>query len=101
MRCAPVPAPPEGRETITEKGGAVCTVAQLAVVPDAAAEGGMKAMPTEHDGVVFNDGWFYDDFSRELETAACTRLRGREVAARRVLADTRRRRPASPSSSSA
>ncbi|MGD8862390.1 MAG: hypothetical protein PVI30_20430 [Myxococcales bacterium] len=48
--------PDEGRETVNDRGGAVCKVAQLRVENDA-------FMPT--DG--FADGWYYDDFSEDVQ----------------------------------
>jgi len=48
--------PDEGRESVTDQGGQVCTVQQLAVV-------GNEAQGTNG----FSDGWFYDDFSEEVE----------------------------------
>ncbi|MDH5675305.1 MAG: VWA domain-containing protein [Myxococcales bacterium] len=47
---------PEGRDTVSDKGGQVCTVAQLSVVGD--TTGASK----EGD----NEGWYYDNFSEEV-----------------------------------
>ncbi|MDH5675028.1 MAG: VWA domain-containing protein [Myxococcales bacterium] len=47
-------APPGDWSTVSDKGGAVCRVAQLAV------EGGATSST---DG--FTDGWYYDDFSED------------------------------------
>jgi hypothetical protein len=72
MRCDELPflkTPAGGRSTVSRDGGAVCTVAQLAVKPDAAAPGGMRAMPTVSDGITFDQGWYYDDFSPERMTS--------------------------------
>jgi hypothetical protein len=50
------------RASVSTTGGAVCNVAQLAVLPDAT---GKKAyQPTmQSNGQVYNSGWYYDDFS--------------------------------------
>jgi len=56
--------PEEGREAATDRGGAVCRVAQLRVVDD-------NFEATETDGVSFEHGWYYDDFSPEV-LAECT-----------------------------
>jgi hypothetical protein len=53
--------PPEaGEETMNKRGGARCRIAQLAVQ-------GNNFVPTETDGVMFNNGWYYDDFSDEVK----------------------------------
>jgi hypothetical protein len=69
--------PDEGRTPVTEVGGAVCKIAQLAV----RGEGMNKMqMPTPDDnGMVQNDGWYYDDFSREV-TMECTGTTKQRVA---------------------
>ncbi|MDD9932494.1 MAG: hypothetical protein OXT09_02760 [Myxococcales bacterium] len=48
--------PDEGREAVTDRGGQVCKVQQLAVI-------GNESQTT--DG--FSDGWFYDDFSEDVQ----------------------------------
>jgi hypothetical protein len=58
--------PDEGREAVTDRGGAVCKVAQMRVVADPAAEGGKRFEPTDNNGMVYSDGWYYDDFSAEV-----------------------------------
>jgi hypothetical protein len=54
----------EGREAVTDRGGAVCRVAQLRVADD-------MYEPTETDGVMFSEGWYYDDFSEQV-LSECT-----------------------------
>jgi hypothetical protein len=49
----------DGRESVTDKGGAVCKVAQMAVL-------GGEIRPADNGGQMFNEGWYYDDFSAEL-----------------------------------
>jgi len=65
--------PDPGRATRSAKGGAVCKVAQLAVVdleaPSDPNETKM-AVSTSHDGQVFEQGWYYDEFSKATQ-AAC------------------------------
>jgi hypothetical protein len=56
--------PVEGREAVTDRGGAVCRVAQMRVAND-------MYEPTETDGVMFDEGWYYDDFSDQVLTE-CT-----------------------------
>ena len=56
--------PVEGREAVTDRGGAVCRVAQMRVAND-------MYEPTDTDGVTFNEGWYYDDFSDQVLTE-CT-----------------------------
>jgi hypothetical protein len=48
----------------TKEGGARCRVPQLAVQ---GGETDKRTVPTESDGVVFQDGWYYDTFSAELQ----------------------------------
>jgi hypothetical protein len=57
--------PDQGREAVTDRGGAVCRVAQMRVV---GTGDNRDFEPTETDGVVFNEGWYYDDFSDAVET---------------------------------
>jgi hypothetical protein len=53
--------PPEaGEETMNKRGGARCRVAQLAVQNN-------NFVATETDGVMFNNGWYYDDFSDDVK----------------------------------
>ena len=52
--------PPTDGQTRTPRGGNRCRVAQLAV-QDA------RFVPTEVDGVGFSDGWYYDDFSEDVQ----------------------------------
>jgi hypothetical protein len=49
------------KEKTTKKGGAICIVAQLAVQNGA-------VVPTETNGMMFSQGWYYDDFTPERET---------------------------------
>jgi hypothetical protein len=54
--------PPDGdRERISDRGGRVCKVAQLAVRSSGGSE--QQIVPTEADGLTFDEGWYYDDFS--------------------------------------
>jgi hypothetical protein len=48
------------KEKTTKKGGSICIVAQLAVKEGA-------TVPTETNGQMFEQGWYYDDFSPERE----------------------------------
>jgi hypothetical protein len=52
----------------SDRGGAICKVAQLAVKGDA---GSRKYVSTETDGTKFSQGWYYDDFS-DTATKQCT-----------------------------
>jgi hypothetical protein len=56
----------KGGETFAQDGGAICRVAQLAVdaVPGTTR---FAPVPTVSDGATFSEGWYYDDFSRELD----------------------------------
>jgi hypothetical protein len=54
---------------MTDMQGQICKVAQLAVVPNAAGVLGPVASAT--GGQMFNEGWFYDDFSDEVKKS-CT-----------------------------
>jgi hypothetical protein len=57
--------PGPDHEHVSNGGGAICKVAQLAVQPDAM---GVRApVPTDNDGRTFDSGWYYDDFSDERE----------------------------------
>ncbi|MFI5308245.1 MAG: hypothetical protein ACHQ53_12870, partial [Polyangiales bacterium] len=61
--------PEMGGATATDAGGAICRVAQMAVMADAT---GMKAyVPTLTDGTTYSDGWYYDDFSDDVKKG-CT-----------------------------
>jgi hypothetical protein len=65
--------PPESdRQATTDRGGNVCTVVQLAVVGDGANK---NFQPTGG----FNDGWYYDDFSTEVQQE-CTGATKQRVA---------------------
>jgi hypothetical protein len=60
--------PAKGAATTTHGGGAICRVAQMAVMDT----GGTKGyVPTITDGTMFADGWYYDDFSDEVKKG-CT-----------------------------
>jgi hypothetical protein len=61
--------PGTDRSRVSDKGGAVCKVAQLAVTGTGADK--HEVMPTMTDGVPYNRGWFYDDFSNSVITE-CT-----------------------------
>ncbi|MFI5307897.1 MAG: hypothetical protein ACHQ53_11115, partial [Polyangiales bacterium] len=61
--------PDKGGATATDRGGAICRVAQMAVVTD--ASGAKNYTPTATDGVMFADGWYYDDFSDDVKKG-CT-----------------------------
>jgi hypothetical protein len=50
----------EGRESVTDRGGNVCKVAQMAVL------GGNVQPADQGDGQMFDEGWYYDDFSEEV-----------------------------------
>jgi hypothetical protein len=60
--------PGSDRERTNDKGGAICRVAQLAVTGTGAAR---KEVPTLTDGVMYERGWYYDDFSEDVLTQ-CT-----------------------------
>jgi hypothetical protein len=60
--------PDADRAQETDHGGAICTVAQLAVKGDGDAK---MAVATETKGVMYSSGWYYDDFSAELKKT-CT-----------------------------
>jgi hypothetical protein len=49
----------EDREATTKEGNAVCKVAQMAVLDG-------QVRPADNGGQMFNEGWYYDDFSAEL-----------------------------------
>jgi hypothetical protein len=49
----------EGEDPTTPENAARCRVAQLAVV-------GGAAVPSPTDGIMFADGWYYDDFSDDV-----------------------------------
>jgi hypothetical protein len=49
----------ESGERVDARGGAVCRVRQLAVQDG-------EIVPTEVDGEVLSDGWYYDDFSEDV-----------------------------------
>ncbi|MFI5307284.1 MAG: hypothetical protein ACHQ53_08030 [Polyangiales bacterium] len=61
--------PDQGGATLSDRGGAICRVAQLAVKDEGG--GSMGYVPTMTDGVTYSDGWFYDDFSDETKRG-CT-----------------------------
>jgi len=54
--------PLDGNAT-SRSPGELCRVAQLAVRQQAG--GGLAPVPTETDGTLFGEGWYYDDFSDE------------------------------------
>jgi hypothetical protein len=62
--------PGPDRENVSAKGGAVCKVAQLAVQGDATA-GTLQYVATVNDGKMFDEGWYYDNFSESVKTE-CT-----------------------------
>jgi hypothetical protein len=64
--------PMRGGQARTELGGERCRMAQLLI---AARDGVLRAVPTETDGVLFDRGWFYDDFSSERLRQCPTRPR--------------------------
>jgi hypothetical protein len=64
--------PMRGGQAQTHLGGERCRMAQLLV---AARDGELLALPTETDGVLFDRGWFYDDFSSERLRQCPTRPR--------------------------
>jgi hypothetical protein len=47
-------------------GGAVCRIAQLAVEADPRVNT-LAPVATVIDGATFSEGWYYDDFSDELD----------------------------------
>lgn len=49
----------KGGSSMSDQGGQICNVVQLATKAGAVA-------PTSVGGTVFNDGWYYDDFSDEV-----------------------------------
>jgi hypothetical protein len=58
--------PGADRSDVSDKGGAVCKVAQLAVQGDAAA-GTLNFVATVNDGAMFDQGWYYDNFSDSVK----------------------------------
>jgi hypothetical protein len=59
--------PGPGTEPRSKNGGAVCNVAQLAVVDDPSAPDMKRSVPTTTSGQLFEDGWYYDNYSSELK----------------------------------
>jgi hypothetical protein len=57
------------RPSVSDTGGAICKVVQLAVAPDRL--GGLNTTPTTVDGTRFSEGWYYDDFSDDTQKS-CT-----------------------------
>ena len=51
------------RQSTTARGGAVCRVAQMPVLDN-------TVMPLERDGQTFSEGWYYDDFTAEVQECA-------------------------------
>lgn len=56
--------PGADRKRSNAKGGAICNVAQLAVMNTGS---GKQAVKTTTDGVTYERGWYYDDFSDKLK----------------------------------
>ena len=61
-----LPVGAEG-EARTDDGAARCRVAQLAV-----SEGGYVPTADEETGTMFSDGWYYDDFSDDVQKECTT-----------------------------
>ncbi len=70
--------PNQGGATTTPNGGAICRVAQLAVKTDPTTMA-KQAIPTDTDGTMYSEGWFYDDFSDQVQTS-CTGMSKQRVA---------------------
>jgi hypothetical protein len=72
--------PPEaGSAAATDRGGAICRVAQLAVKDDPMAPSGLAPVATVTDGKMFGEGWYYDDFSDDVKKS-CTGISKQRVA---------------------
>jgi hypothetical protein len=62
-----LPLDPDDQLSATTTG-ATCKVAQLRVVDDPSAPDAKKPVPTSVSGQMFQDGWYYDDYSADLKT---------------------------------
>jgi hypothetical protein len=60
--------PSTDRPRIDERGATICEVAQLVVIDGAVRPG------TVDDGRALTDGWYYDDFSGELQRGCAGRI---------------------------
>lgn len=67
--------PDPGRES-SNMGRKVCKVAQLAVMGEGANK---NHVPTDNGGTVYNDGWYYDEFSHDVEIE-CTGVEKQRIA---------------------
>jgi hypothetical protein len=69
--------PDPGHDQHAKNGGAICKVAQLAVVdlatPNAEGET-MMPVATLNDGVMIDQGWYYDEFSKKTQEACAERV---------------------------
>jgi hypothetical protein len=68
--------PSADRPRTNDRGGAICTVAQLAVTGTGMNK---RAEPTMTDGVLYDKGWYYDDFSATVATE-CTGTSNQRIA---------------------
>lgn len=69
--------PRPGEPATNARGGQNCRVAQLAALPG--DDGSLATVPTDNDGAVFDQGWFYDDFTAST-LASCNTVPQQRIA---------------------
>jgi hypothetical protein len=70
-------SPAADQAQASDNGGAICTVAQLAVMADPNNGGMNSVFPTATNGQTFMEGWYYDDYSDDV-MKSCTGAGGKQ-----------------------